>query len=47
MAVAGGDEWFPAELAGCYLWMNYSGTDPAGFIRGAQAIGQQLSAQGL
>ncbi len=47
VAIAGGDEWFPAEPAGCYLRLNYSGTDPAGFIHGAQVIGQQLSAQGL
>ena len=38
--VAAGDEWFPAEPAGCYLRLNYSGPNPGAFPDAARIIGQ-------
>lgn len=41
--VAAGDEWFPAEPAGPFLRLNYSGPDPAGFADGARVLGEALA----
>ncbi|MFN3008480.1 PLP-dependent aminotransferase family protein [Mycolicibacterium wolinskyi] len=43
--VAPGSEWFPAEPAGPFLRLNYSGPDPARFDEGARVIGQALARQ--
>jgi DNA-binding transcriptional MocR family regulator len=43
--VAGGTEWFPAEPAGPFLRLNYSGPDPARFDEAAQVIGAALARQ--
>ena len=40
--VAAGTEWFPAEPAGAYLRLNYSGPDPSAFGRGARVLGEAL-----
>jgi len=40
--VAGGDEWFPAEPAGRYLRLNYSGPNPGEYPAAARAIEQVL-----
>lgn len=41
--VAGGDDWFPAEPAGQYLRLNYSGPNPSAFPEAARTIGHALS----
>lgn len=41
--VAAGDEWFPAEPAGRYLRLNYSGPNPGAFPEAARIIGQRLT----
>ncbi|MGV9799484.1 aminotransferase-like domain-containing protein [Mycobacterium sp. NPDC003449] len=41
--VAGGAEWFPAEPAGPYLRLNYSGPEPARFGDAAGVIGAALA----
>lgn len=43
--VAAGDEWFPAEPAGRFLRLNYSGPNPGAFPDGARIIGEALEAQ--
>ncbi|MCC3275541.1 PLP-dependent aminotransferase family protein [Arthrobacter sp. zg-Y20] len=40
--VAPGNEWFPAEQAGAYLRLNYSGPNPGAFGEGARIIGRVL-----
>ncbi|MDQ0379751.1 aminotransferase-like domain-containing protein [Amycolatopsis thermophila] len=45
--VAPGDEWFPAEPAGAYLRLNYSGPDPGAYPDGARVIGRALAEQGV
>ena len=40
--IASGDEWFPAEPAGPFIRLNYSGTNPGAFPEGARIIGQML-----
>ena len=40
--VAPGGEWFPAEPAGAFLRLNYSGPDPASFPEGARVLGEVL-----
>jgi DNA-binding transcriptional MocR family regulator len=40
--IAGGNEWFPAEAAGPFMRLNYSGTNPGAFPEGARIIGQAL-----
>ncbi|MBX9389491.1 PLP-dependent aminotransferase family protein [Streptomonospora nanhaiensis] len=45
VAVAPGDEWFPAEPTGPYLRLNYAGPNPGGFAEGARAIGAALARQ--
>ncbi|MBA2954792.1 aminotransferase class I/II-fold pyridoxal phosphate-dependent enzyme [Nocardioides sp. MAH-18] len=44
VVIAAGDEWFPAEPAGAYVRLNFSGPDPGSFERGAQVIGAALAA---
>jgi DNA-binding transcriptional MocR family regulator len=39
-----GDEWFPAEPAGPFIRLNYSGPNPAAFPAGARILGQALTA---
>jgi DNA-binding transcriptional MocR family regulator len=46
LLIAPGDEWFPAESAGVFLRLNYSGPNPAAFPEGARILGQTLLAQG-
>jgi hypothetical protein len=45
VVVAGGDEWFPAEPAGAYLRLNYSGPNPGAFPEGARILGEMLTRQ--
>jgi DNA-binding transcriptional MocR family regulator len=40
--IAAGTEWFPAEPAGPFIRLNYSGTNPGAFPQGARIIGQML-----
>lgn len=42
--VAAGDEWFPAEPAGRYLRLNYSGPNPGALPDGARVIGRAVAA---
>jgi len=44
--VAPGTEWFPAEPAGPFLRLNYSGPNPAAFPEGARILGRALSRNG-
>jgi len=44
--IAPGTEWFPAEPAGPFLRLNYSGPNPAAFPQGARVIGQALERNG-
>ena len=44
--IAPGTEWFPAEAAGPFLRLNYSGPNPAAFPEGARIIGEALNRQG-
>jgi len=46
LLIAPGNEWFPAEPAGTFLRLSYSGPNPAGFPEGARLLGQALLAQG-
>jgi DNA-binding transcriptional MocR family regulator len=43
LIVANGTEWFPAEPAGPYLRLNYSGPNPARFPEAARILGQTLT----
>ncbi|WP_160050637.1 MULTISPECIES: PLP-dependent aminotransferase family protein [unclassified Nocardiopsis] len=45
VVVSQGEEWFPAEPAGAYLRLNYSGPRPGAFPDGARAIGRALARQ--
>jgi DNA-binding transcriptional MocR family regulator len=45
VVLAGGDEWFPAEPAGPYLRLNYSGPDPGAFPDAARTLGEALARQ--
>jgi DNA-binding transcriptional MocR family regulator len=40
--IAAGTEWFPAEPAGPFIRLNYSGPNPAAFLEGARILGQQI-----
>ncbi|UTX53932.1 aminotransferase-like domain-containing protein [Leucobacter aridicollis] len=40
--IAAGDEWFPAEPAGTFVRLNYSGPNPGAFPEGARVIGSVL-----
>ena len=42
LVVAPGDEWFPAEPAGQFLRLNYSGPNPSAFPDGARILGRLL-----
>ena len=42
--VAPGAEWFPAEPAGPFIRLNYSGTNPGAFPEGLRVIGDKLAA---
>lgn len=42
VTVAAGDDWFPAEPAGRYLRLNYSGPNPGAFPDAARVIGSTL-----
>jgi DNA-binding transcriptional MocR family regulator len=42
LLVAPGTEWFPAEPAGAFLRLNYSGPDPSAFADGARILGEAL-----
>lgn len=41
--IAPGTEWFPAEPAGPFIRLNYSGANPGAFPEGARIIGQALA----
>jgi DNA-binding transcriptional MocR family regulator len=43
LVVADGAEWFPAEPAGPYLRLNYSGPDPGAFPAAARILGTALA----
>lgn len=43
LMIAPGDEWFPAEPAGPYIRLNYSGPDPSAFGEGAKILGAFLT----
>ena len=44
VVIASGEEWFPAEPAGPYLRLNYSGPNPSRFAEGVRIIGERLRA---
>lgn len=44
--IAAGREWFPAEPAGAFIRLNYSGSNPGAFPEGARVIGQALDRNG-
>jgi DNA-binding transcriptional MocR family regulator len=41
--IAAGSEWFPAEPAGPFVRLNYSGPNPGAFPEGARILGEALS----
>ena len=41
--IAPGAEWFPAEPAGPFIRLNFSGTNPGAFPEGARVIGDKLA----
>ena len=43
LLVAPGDEWFPAEPAGPFLRLNYSGPNPGAFPDAARILGESLA----
>lgn len=44
--IAAGTEWFPAEPAGAFIRLNYSGPNPGAYPEGARIIGSALAANG-
>ncbi|HEU5036804.1 MAG TPA: PLP-dependent aminotransferase family protein [Nocardioides sp.] len=46
LIIAAGTEWFPAEPAGPFLRLNYSGPDPAAFPEAARILGRALARNG-
>jgi DNA-binding transcriptional MocR family regulator len=40
--IAPGTEWFPAEPAGAFIRINYSGPNPSAFAEGARILGKAL-----
>jgi DNA-binding transcriptional MocR family regulator len=40
--IAPGAEWFPAEPAGAFVRLNYSGPNPSAFAEGARVLGEAL-----
>jgi DNA-binding transcriptional MocR family regulator len=45
VVIAAGTEWFPAEAAGAFVRLNYSGPNPGAYPEGARVIGEALSRQ--
>lgn len=43
--VSGGDEWFPAEPAGPFLRLTFTGPEPSGYPRAARTIAEALAAR--
>jgi len=43
--IAAGTEWFPAEPAGTFIRLNYSGPNPGAYPEGARIIGEALARQ--
>jgi DNA-binding transcriptional MocR family regulator len=43
LLIAPGTEWFPAEPAGAFLRLNYSGPNPSAFAEGARILGAALN----
>ena len=43
LLVAPGGEWFPAEPAGAFLRLNYSGPNPSAFPEGARILGEAIA----
>ncbi|MDQ0770152.1 DNA-binding transcriptional MocR family regulator [Pseudarthrobacter defluvii] len=41
--IAAGTEWFPAEPAGAFIRLNYSGPNPGAYPEGARIIGEALA----
>jgi DNA-binding transcriptional MocR family regulator len=46
LLIAPGAEWFPAEPAGAFLRLNYSGPNPSAFPEGARILGESLARTG-
>ena len=44
LVVADGAEWFPAEPAGPYLRLNYSGPNPGAFPAAARVLADAMRA---
>ncbi|WP_457963241.1 PLP-dependent aminotransferase family protein [Arthrobacter sp. D1-29] len=44
--IAAGTDWFPAEPAGAFIRLNYSGPNPGAFPEGARIIGQCIGHTG-
>lgn len=42
VVIAPGHEWFPAEPAGPFVRLNYSGANPGAFPRGARVLGEAI-----
>ncbi|MFF2345192.1 PLP-dependent aminotransferase family protein [Pseudarthrobacter sp. NPDC058119] len=43
VVIAAGTEWFPAEPAGAFIRLNYSGPNPGAYPEGARIIGEALT----
>ncbi|WP_411375794.1 PLP-dependent aminotransferase family protein [Arthrobacter sp. MPF02] len=43
VVIAAGTEWFPAEPAGPFIRLNYSGPNPGAYPEGARIIGEALA----
>ncbi|MDQ0146811.1 MULTISPECIES: aminotransferase-like domain-containing protein [Pseudarthrobacter] len=41
--IAAGTEWFPAESAGAFIRLNYSGPNPGAYPEGARIIGEAMA----
>ena len=46
VVIAAGTEWFPAEPAGAFIRLNYSGPNPGAYPQGTRIIGEALARQG-
>ncbi|BCW18454.1 GntR family transcriptional regulator [Arthrobacter sp. NtRootA9] len=44
--IAAGTDWFPAEPAGPFVRLNYSGPNPGAYPEGTRVIGEALARQG-
>lgn len=47
VVIAAGNEWFPAEPAGPFIRLNYSGANPGAFPEGVSILGEMLERQGF